>query len=407
MTNKTQDPNLSNTETEPKDGIKVTNTPKTDAAADAKKQKEKKILKMMMIIGAVFIILLTVVVFVILSNKNKEQAKQEAIAAEEAAQASLVEQAPQAPQLSESTYVFDASYLDYIDQKHTQNPNYWAVVHPVIDETGATVDSDPLRMLANQSIEEMIKEHKDYQGQEVRIPDTTETISLTDPNVIAYYNSEVAKFEASLREAISVRTEEGIINQGTAKAKIAVVSRDVGGQIEDIATAEQLQRFEQEILQKATNKVAEIIATIQSMKPVQQETDTGESDKVAQLEKDKAELQAAINTLNVNLEAARLDSLNKSALVNDLQQQMVTQNQRMAQFLNELERQPKINEKLQMSNLAREMPDVKTTAVVGDRVYLEDKNGKTYNVRVGDIVIVEGGKRLLLVDAENQTVVIE
>lgn len=386
--------------------------------------------------GGGLIALLVIVIggAMFISSKNKAEAqRQQAIAQAEAeAQAKAQAEEENKPQAVEGVYQITPELLAHYEAKNTENGQYWAIVRPVVNEvTGATEKSDPLRLLANQAIDKVIMQSGHYNsvnGGGISTADGQGTVGFDDPVFKQAYMQAVDGLISHINQNYEVKIETVVFNEGTNKAEVAIVAqRSPEGSIE-ITSPEMLLTFENNVMNGANMFVPQMISQIQAQAKTQavekeQNPDVQEREqrlaeekrafeeemklKEAQAKVEVEKSQMVIQQLEANLQDTRRALIQSEQAHNQTIKAMQQQDVRMGQFIQQLEDQPSVNNKLNLTTIDEKKHGLKVTAVVNDRVYLQDKGGEQYTARIGDLIVLEDGRKLTLIDSEKKQVVVE
>ena len=340
------------------------------------------------------------------------------------------QQAEQEPQEQEQAkeekpefYPIEPQLLQYIQEKNASNPAYWAVVKKVVDpQTGQEVDSQPLFMLANQAIDKAIMANSAYtpsDGGGIRTADNSGVIGFNDPIFVQQRQIAVDTLLTQLSSSYKVRVEKVVFNEAQNIAQVAVVSENLAGTSNDINEVTAFVGFEDNAVNTAYTLVPKMIEQIQALKPSEKvkeennpevaiaEAKKEQQQKIADLEAEVKKSQGVIDVLNTNLQETRSALVNTEENLNRTTQTMNTREKQMAEFLQRLESKPSVNQKLNLQTIDERKHGLKVVASMGDRVYLQDTAGEQYTAKVGDVIVLENGKRLTLVNADTKEVTIE
>lgn len=375
--------------------------PQINPKAPKPKSQDKTILGLKplwfyIIIGTIITIFLLIVVLLASKASKKDEAPPPQV---------MTEQVAQVPEPEVQSHGLDADLINYMDEKNASMPNFWAIEHKNTD--GTTLD--PFLLLANQATEVIIQKHANFSSVPVGIKTANGTVIAiddTNPQAKNVYETGVASLRNIIAQSYDFEVAEILVNNGLNKANGIIVKDKATG--EPLNTLDKFQSFEQWVMVEANANTLLIVDSLLALAPSAEELEAQNAPSAEQQAMiDNEKMKAVIDTLNNNLEQARRENEQKAQEINRMTEQMQSQDKKMAQFLQQLENKPEINQKLRYSTLAKQAPYLDTTAVIGDRIYMQDKAGVQYSAKVGDVIELKDGKRLVLTNADTQEVIIE
>lgn len=340
--------------------------------------------------------------FFVISNNSKKQAQAEqarALALEQEQQQAELEAQAQAEQ-EKAVNGLDADLINYIDEKMATIPNYWVIERTNNDGTKA----DPFLLLAHQATESTIAQNPFYNHNPVGVKSLEgEVVAIDDsnPQGKAVYESGVIALRNIIAQSYDLKIEDILVNNGANLARGAIITpKDTGVQISNVP---QFEAFEQWVMTQALTNTSQIVQKLQDIAPEKEPEVPAETQAMI----DNERMKQIIEKLNGNLEQARRENEDKARQINELSSNIQKKDESMAKFLQQLENNPNVNTKLNYSTLAKQAPNLKTMSVIGDRVFLQDNHGIQYSAKVGDVIALPNGRKLTLVNADTQTVIIE
>lgn len=378
--------------------------------------------------GVVFLLIVITVGVALMVGKNEPPPdKQEQPPAEMTTEETGETENKENP--AENVFQINPALLAHYQAKNQESGQYWAIVREVVNaDTGAMERSNPFRLVVNQAVDKVIMQTGFYtpaNGGGITTTDGKDIIAFSDPTFKQFYMQAVDTVLTEISGRYDVRTEKVVFNEGANLTEVAIVIiKEPSGNV-DIETPELLMQFENEVISVASNVVPPLITQMQQQyensRPKDKEQ--GADDQSSQVERErqaeqarieKAKMEAeiekskqVISQLEQNLQDTRHALVQSEESHNKTKIAMHEQDKRMGDFIQRLEKQPSVNHKLNLVTIDEQKHGLKTTAVVGDRIFFQDKMGEQYTASVGDVIVLQDGKKLVLVDAENKKVVVE
>lgn len=383
------------------------NTKDAKLGKDGKPVAKKGLNKQQMILAGVALGLFLVILFgwMYMSNKSKQEA--EALAAAEA-QALAQQQAEEQAKLeSEQNKTQTTDVLrNTIGLMAQQQPNHWIFITP--QDTGnpnATKDR-----LVRTVVEGMImQEPRFLQGQGLKVNGDAALLPITDPRL----STRLSRVEQETAIALSAYTFEPFTDETNVPLVSYAIIKDNTGRV--LETPEDFAMLENNLMtagrmawQKALNEIDNDPTVVNggqgilSLQPEQQQEKSEVQESMADAERKHYENHIE----NLNKVISKMDERLAEEVSNTrrAEQQAREQVTYVANIIQRIEDSPNATNALKAYDLNKYLKSegLKVDAVVGDLVYLHDKQGNITVKKMGDILKLNGTS-VQLVDVDQDS----